>query len=50
MGRSKIKSSPKGFKLTKIQLTWNVKYHKLILGKPTYDLIIDDKALGYDKK
>ena len=48
----KIKSSPKkGFKLTKIQLKqWNVKYHKLILGKPTYDLIIDDKALGYDKK
>ena len=43
----KIKSSPKkGFKLTKIQLKqWNVKYHKLILGKPTYDLIIMIKPL-----
>jgi hypothetical protein len=29
---------------------WNVKYHKLILGKPSYDLIIDDKGYGYDNK
>ena len=54
MGRSnenQVLAKKKGFKLTKIQLKqWNVKYHKLILGKPTYDLIIDDKALGYDKK
>ena len=26
------------------------KYHKLIIGKPSYDLIIDDKAYGYNNK
>jgi phosphoheptose isomerase len=31
---------------TKAQLaTWGVKYHKLIFGKPHYDIIVDDKAL-----
>ena len=35
-----------GFKLTKTQLKkWKVKYHKLILGKPSYDLIVDDKGI-----
>lgn len=30
--------------LTKSQLeTWGAKYHELILGKPYYDLFIDDK-------
>ena len=33
--------------LTKSQLeTWGAKYHKLILGKPYYDLFIDDKNLN----
>lgn len=33
------------YKLTKTQLdNWGVKYHKLILGKPSGDLYIDDKA------
>lgn len=54
MGRSKDKSSlakRMGYKLTVSQLKkWNVKYHKLILGKPSYDLIIDDKGYGYDSK
>lgn len=32
--------------VTEIQLKeWGVKYHKLIFGKPHYDVIIDDKAL-----
>ena len=32
--------------LTKQQLSdWEVKYHQLIMGKPSYDVIIDDKAL-----
>ena len=40
-----------GYNLTVKQLKkWNVKYHKLIIGKPSYDLIIDDKAYGYDNK
>jgi len=25
---------------------WGVKYHELILGKPSYDLLIDDKAIN----
>jgi hypothetical protein len=29
------------------QLTrWNVKYHKLVMGKIHYDILIDDKALN----
>ena len=25
---------------------WNVKYHKLIMGKPSYDLFVDDRAVN----
>jgi hypothetical protein len=54
MGRSKEKSSKAkkmGYNLTVRQLKkWNIKYHKLIFGKPSYDMIVDDKALGYDNK
>ena len=28
---------------------WGVKYHTLIMGKPHYDFIIDDKALNIDE-
>lgn len=27
-------------------LSWKVKFHKLIMGKITYDLLIDDKAIN----
>ena len=51
MGRSKdnkLKASKFGLKLTKKQLKlWKIQYHKLIMGKPSYDLFIDDKAYGY---
>ena len=37
-------------KLTLIQLKdWNIKYHELILFKPSYDIFVDDKAIGFDK-
>ena len=40
-----------GFQFTKKQLKkWGVKYHKLIMGKPSYDLIIDDKSIFFKKK
>ena len=26
---------------------WNVKYHELIMCKPTYDLFVDDKSYGF---
>jgi dTDP-glucose 4,6-dehydratase len=42
------------FNITKDQLdTWGVKYHELKLGKPVYDLFIDDKSMNpsvWDKK
>jgi hypothetical protein len=35
------------YDLTASQLSkWGVKYHKLILKKPNYDILIDDKALN----
>ena len=37
-----------GFEFTKRQLEkWNIKYHELIMGKPSYDIIIDDKSINY---
>ena len=51
MGKNKdnIKGAYKdGYKLTKKQLrNWKLKYHRLILGKPSLDILIDDKALGF---
>jgi glycerol-3-phosphate cytidylyltransferase len=36
--------------LTKEQLSnWGVPHHKLLLGKPSYDLFIDDKAIGINE-
>ena len=53
MGRSKGISSiaeKRAKKLTINQLSkWNVNYHHIIFAKPSYDLIIDDKALGFKK-
>ena len=46
MGRSKENSSKAkkmGYNLTVKQLKNGTKYHKLIIGKLSYDLIIDDK-------
>jgi histidinol phosphatase-like enzyme len=51
MGRSKenIKlANKKGYELTLNQLKkWKLKFHKLSMGKPSYDVIIDDKAVGF---
>lgn len=53
MGRSKeniMLAKKRGFKSTKKQLKdWNLRYNELIFGKPSYDLFIDDKSLGYKK-
>ena len=38
------------YNFTKKQLKkWGVNYHKLIFGKPSYDVFIDDKNLGHKK-
>lgn len=53
MGRNKddsIKAYKMGFQFTKNQLKkWGVKYHKLIMGKPSYDLMVDDKSIFFKK-
>ena len=53
MGRNNEKKKfaiQQGFKFTKKQLkTWKIKHHELIFGKPSFDLYIDDKNLGFDK-
>tara|TARA_B100000886_G_C20031996_1_gene330251 strand:+ start:104 stop:478 length:375 start_codon:yes stop_codon:yes gene_type:complete len=44
------KAKNEGLILTKKQLkTWGVKYHKLLMCKPSYDLFVDDKALNFKK-
>ncbi|MDA7732137.1 phosphoheptose isomerase [Candidatus Pelagibacter sp.] len=54
MGRYKEnaqKAKSIGFKFTQKQLaSWGLRYDKLILGKPSYDIIIDDKSLGFAQK
>tara|TARA_B100000963_G_C22605077_1_gene662097 strand:+ start:1388 stop:1729 length:342 start_codon:yes stop_codon:yes gene_type:complete len=51
MGRNNeniSKTYQTGFEFTKKQLEkWNLKYHELIMGKPSYDIIIDDKSINY---
>jgi len=53
MGRNNentFKAKSDGYSFTKNQLNkWGLKYHKLIFGKPSYDLFIDDKCLFYEK-
>ena len=54
MGRNNddIKKAKKqGYFFTKQQLKkWKISYHKLIFGKPSFDIYIDDKSLFFDKK
>ena len=46
----KLVLQKKGYKLTKKQLKkWNLKYHKLIMGKPSYDVFVDDKNFEFSK-
>ena len=45
MGESKenVKLAKKGYKFTLKQLqNWNLKFHELKFGKPSYDIIVDD--------
>jgi CMP-N,N'-diacetyllegionaminic acid synthase len=45
---SKAKKKCYTFTLNQLKI-WNVAFHKLIFGKSPYDLIIDDKGLGFKK-
>ena len=52
MGRSNGNTKEayeRGYEQAKKQLKlWGVRHHKLVLGKPEYDIIIDDKGYGYN--
>lgn len=44
------KAKSQGYKFTFKQLkNWKVRFHKLVFGKPSYDLFIDDKSLSFSK-
>ena len=44
------KARKQGYKMTFNHLKkWNVSYHMLLYGKPSYDLFIDDKSIYYNK-
>jgi hypothetical protein len=44
------KAKKEGYNFTYKQLKkWNLKFHKLIFGKPTFDYIIDDKSIDFKK-
>ena len=53
MGRNNenvSKAKKQGYRMTIDQLKkWKIKYHRLIFGKPSFDLFIDDKALFFKK-
>lgn len=53
MGRNKEnkhKAEKQGFKKTQLQLKrWGLRYNILLMGKPSYDIFIDDKAYGFNK-
>ena len=53
MGRSKenkFLAKKQGYEFTKKQLKkWGLNYHKLLFGKPSYDIFVDDKNLNYKK-
>lgn len=44
----KVKKKIKPLTLNQLK-TWNVKYHKIYFGKPSFDIFIDDKSLFYKK-
>lgn len=53
MGRNKdnVKLANKiGYKFTYNQIKkWGLKFDKLLLGKPSYDIFVDDKMFNFDK-
>jgi hypothetical protein len=51
MGRNRENvnlAKKQGYSFTFRQLKkWKLKFHKLILGKPSYDFIVDDKSINF---
>jgi hypothetical protein len=53
MGRNKeniLLAKKQGYKFTSNQLKkWGLKFNKLIFGKPSFDLVVDDRSIFYNK-
>ena len=53
MGRNNdniSKARKQGYMMTKNQLRlWNINYHRLVFGKTSFDLFIDDKSIYFKK-
>ena len=51
MGRTnnnEVEARKLGYDMTLKQLkSWKICFHKLVFGKPSYDLLVDDKAYNY---
>lgn len=44
------KAYKQGYKFTKNQLiSWDIKFHKLIMGKPSFDILVDDKSINFKR-
>ena len=44
------KAYKQGYKFTHKQLKgWGLKFHKLLMGKPSFDFLVDDKSIGFKK-
>ena len=54
MGRNDNKiilAKKQGYKKTYSQLKkWKLNFNKLIFGKPSYDIFVDDKSYDFNKK
>ena len=49
-GNNPIEVYKKGYAFTLAQLEgWGVKFHELHMGKPRYDMVIDDRSLFYSE-
>ena len=45
------KANKQGYKFTYKQLKgWGLKFHKLYIGKPSFDFLVDDRSVGFKKK
>lgn len=53
MGRNNdniVLANKQGYKKTFNQLKkWNLKFHKLFISKPSFDVFVDDKSFNYKK-
>ena len=53
MGRNNenvIAARKQGYRMTSNQLMeWKIKFHRLLFGKPSFDLFIDDKSIYFKK-